>query len=179
VETIIANQVSLSVARNVVRTEKLFIEDQVFESDTDVLKITQSKDYRAMIYMPKRDVTFNWFYVKAFRINSNYFKVYIQNGSAEPELLEYEFVEEEQYFYQSKTNLNWQVSAFDYDPQNPINGSLAELGKSQETLGLLTQAKDKDGNPIENVYTYANVGMQIKFVSDTPFMFAEAETQVK
>lgn len=179
VETIIENQIKATIARNVVRTEKLFVEDQIFEKESDTLKIKDSKNYRAMIYMPKKDVTFNWFNFKAYGINKDDFKVYYRNGSNAPVELSYRFIEQGQYFYESNKNLGVSVAKFNFDPQNKVNGSLAELGKSANANELLVLATDEEGNEIENVYTYSPNGMQFVFESSVPFMFAEAETTVE
>ena len=179
VETAIANVVNASVAKNVVRTEKLFIEDQIFEDSDDTLIIKNAKNYKAMIYMPKRNITFNWFNVKAYRINKSEFKIYIRNGNSEPVELDYQYLEQNQYFYESAENLGISVAKYEFDAQNKVNGSLAELGKNVSTANLLAQAVDEEGNIIENVYTYAPVGMQLVFETDVPFMFGEAETKFK
>ena len=179
IETMIQNQVKTTIATNVVRTEKLFVEDQIFKDSDDSLIIKNAKNYRAMIYMPKKDVTFNWFNFKAYGINKDTFKVYIRNGNNKPVELEYKYIQTNQYFYESSNNLGLNVSKFNYNAENKIEGSLAELGKSANASELLALATDEDGNEIENVYTYAPVGMQYVFETDVPFMFGEVETKVK
>ena len=179
IETKIENQIKVTVAKNVVRTEKLFIEDRIFESSDDSLTIKDSKNYRAMIYMPKNNVTFDWFSIKTYGINKDNFKIYIRNGSAEPVELSYQYVEQNQYFYESSDNLGVNVAKYEFDMQHKVNGSLAELGKNENAKQLLANALDEEGNPIENVYTYAPVGMQLMFESDVPFLFAESETKVQ
>ena len=178
VENVISTTVATEVAKNVVRTEKLFVEEQLFDSADDTLKISSEKMYKAMVYLPKQNVTFNAINIKAYKINTEDFKVYIQNGDEQATQLAYQYMEQEQYFYESSQSLGIAVSA-SIAPQNAVSGSLAELGKREDYLDLLTLAKDEEGNEIPNVYTYKNAGMQVKFESSVAFMFGESSVEVE
>lgn len=178
VENVISTTVATEVAKNVVRTEKLFVEEQLFDSADDTLKISSEKMYKAMVYLPKQNVTFNVINIKAYKINTEDFKVYIQNGDEQATQLAYQYMEQEQYFYESSQSLGIAVSA-SIAPQNAVSGSLAELGKREDYLDLLTLAKDEEGNEIPNVYTYKNAGMQVKFESSVAFMFGESSVEVE
>ncbi len=175
VETKIQTTVTTEVAKNVVRTEKLFVEDQIFKTDSDVLTVKTARNYKAMIFMPNKDVNFSCISLKTYGINKDDFKVYIQNGENKIELDTTYTPEINQYSHETSSDISISASKFvAIDETNPLNGALS-LVPSLENY--LETAKDAEGNEIAGVYTYSKAGVVVEFESSVPFVFAELRTE--
>ena len=162
------------VSTHIARTEKLFVKDVVYTSNESALKITEAKDYEAIIYMPKTALKIDLLSIKAIGENLDLKATVLSNGTTK-ELTH--FYEEELglNIYDAGNNANITVQPVQApNLTQDFDGALSEIGTQEGGMNYLQIAVDKNGNELEGVYTYTRNIFLIMFESESPFMFAEA-----
>jgi len=162
--TNITNTTVNELAQNAKRTEKLFVEDFVLDSENTALTMKTARKYQAMIYMPKKDVTFSYVSFRTYKTNIFDFSLKV-NGST---LIGTPFEYGQQFFYEKRVNLTApKYTAF--NSESPAKGGINQLPES--ALQLIDVG---DGN---QVYSYAKTGVYVEFITDSEFMFCEGEVK--
>ena len=158
------------------RTEKLFIKDYVFNSDSDYVKDLQAANYRAYIFMPKQDVTFNYYSFYVLDADNSQLKMTLSANGSEVALSGKEDLDPSMWLYKSGENLNISASAYDYVALENADSSIRDLvGTDNE--GLLTT--NEDGAYTWNYQAKDGVILSVDNPDQTNISVFEFETQYK
>lgn len=198
IETLIAEIITNYIKTTYnTRTEKLFVEDVMFKSSEDHLKVTSARNYIAMIYLNKNVVIVDHVWMRAIqedleismnlsyngqkiafnREDENFGKKDDEMGDMGDEFESEETPSDEEvgdsqtYVFATPSGMRWIVDKTpEVDTDKPVKGALSQVGSTlngQEFLQLV------EGS--ENIYTFNTNYLMITFEANKPFYFSEIE----
>jgi len=188
----------------VTRTEKLFVEDHMFESESDQLKVTAMRNYVAMIYLTKQNISVNHLWMRAIQEDLTISMKLFNAGTeialnpegadfGKPETGEGEDFEDEDFgggdgeeeFPSDEEVGDSQTYVFATASEMGLivnAGSEVDIENPIENKALSNVGSTLNGNMFlqlvegtENVYTYNKNGFMVTFDANKPFYFSEIE----
>jgi len=166
-----------------VRTAKLFVKDYILTEDSEMISKIKKQNYVAMIFMPKKDVSFTKLSFQISNTNFENFTISITaNGieiPIETDGANVSLNEKEAYIYSTSSNLNISAQEFaDIDKTN-LNAlsediSLLEIVKSFDDYSPYLETKT-DENSIDFLTIKQN-GVVVNLGNSETFNIVEWET---
>ncbi len=165
------------------RTEKLFVKDYILNGADEMISNVKKENYVAMIFMPKKNVTFKKFSFQISNTNFENFTISITaNGTeipVETDGANISFDEgSEAYVYSTSSNLNINAEMFDEDiDETNLNAlseekSLFEIANSFVNYSTYLKAKADDNS----VLTIKQNGVVVNLSNIEAFNIVEFET---
>lgn len=168
-----------------IRTEKIYLKDYIFADSESMMENIAEENYIAMIFMPKTDVHFNYFSFILSNIDFDNFNMYVSRSGGQVILTGTQWSSESEegvdsYLFESSQNLI--VPAPTFTNIDTTNLNLLSQGVSTYELLQMEEADysiylesitDEQGN---NVLTWKDGDVTVRFESEQPFYFAEFET---
>lgn len=180
INTLIENKISslLDGEKYNYRVEKLFVKDYIFNSAEDMMENIVEKNYKCMIFMPKKSVNFTSFSFIVVGVDENF--VMTINGKNFNKKIFYTD-EDGTIAYEYYLRTTEQAGEFaDIDKNNltllATETSLFDVFKMDNYTTFLQGIEQNE----QTVYTYKSSGLKVEFDNgeDGAFMFAEAEIKV-
>lgn len=178
----------LSNQKYQVRAEKLYVIDYILSGENRMENIP-NRNYKYMIFMPKQNVTFNYFSFIVKDIDYSNFSMTLKNADGEILLTStlYTSTEDvgfESYLYESNSNLTVQANAFtdiDSDNLNALSQGMSLIDIVNSDLNSDIYLTEMQAESVETsdmaVKTIKLDGVYAEFNSEQEFCFAELETR--
>lgn len=146
------------------RSEKYFVRDCALSGDGKLTNVEQ-KNYVAMMYLPRQNVTFNTIKFMVYGADTNNFKIEF-NGNEYSSFEDWQIDDENTaYEYTIGQNLNFSASA--------VSGFDASLASTPTALYKLVDKANYTQTNADGILTYQEFGTMFKFNSSQPFSFAD------
>ncbi|MBO5954702.1 MAG: hypothetical protein J6Q13_01890 [Clostridia bacterium] len=195
-DSAIISQISNSIAENLkielnsadysnlfIRTEKLFVKDYILKTDDARISDIEEENYVAMIFMPKKNVTFTGFSFTISNTAFTDFKISMKVNGEDVEMTtdnaNISMNEGEEAYIYSSGSVDFEVTAFDENNLNTLNEemSLFDIVENVVDYSQYLQSST-DANSVE-VWTYIHNGAVVQTENSEAFYLVEFETMWK
>lgn len=146
------------------RSEKYFVKDCALSGDGKLTNVEQ-KEYVAMMYLPRKNVTFKTIKFQVYGVNTADFSIDF-NGRNYKSFEEWPINDgNTSYYYTIGENLNISAPA--------VSGFDAEIAATPTALYKLADNANYTQTNADGILTYQEFGTMFKFNSSQPFAFAD------
>lgn len=146
------------------RSQKYFVRDCALSGDGKLTNVEQ-KDYVAMMYLPRQNVSFKSIKFQVYGVNTDDFSIDF-NGNNYSSFEEWPIDDSHMaYYYTIGENLNISASA--------VSGFDATIAANPTALYKLADKANYTQTNADGILTYQEFGTMFKFNSSQPFTFAD------